>query len=53
MARGEATVVQDPDTAVAGAMPRAALARGAADFVMPLPGIASLLAGARPPPEAR
>jgi len=52
-AAGGVTVVQRPDTAQASTMPAAALRRIAADFVLPLAGIAGLLAGTRghgPPP---
>lgn len=40
---GGVTIVQDPDTAFAATMPAAALRRGAADFILPLAGIADLL----------
>ncbi|MEI6557062.1 MAG: chemotaxis protein CheB [Rhodospirillaceae bacterium] len=36
-------IVEDPDGAVASAMPAAAIARGGADHVVPLDGIAALL----------
>ena len=42
--RGGLTVVQDPDTAERRAMPDAAIATGAAQRVLPVDGIASLLA---------
>jgi two-component system, chemotaxis family, protein-glutamate methylesterase/glutaminase len=40
---GGVTVVQHPDTAMATAMPLAALARGPIDFVLPLEGVARWL----------
>jgi two-component system chemotaxis response regulator CheB len=41
--RGGLTLVQDPETAERRTMPDAAIATGAAQQVLPLPGIASLL----------
>ena len=40
---GGVTIVQDPTSAVASAMPSAALALGPADYVLPIDGIARLL----------
>ena len=40
---GGVTIVQDPETALVPTMPLAALARGQADFVLSLDGIAALL----------
>ena len=42
--RGGVTIVQDPSTAEKRAMPDAAIATGAADYVLPLEAIASKLA---------
>ena len=40
---GGITIVQNPDTALVSTMPAAALKRTAADYVLPLDGIAALL----------
>jgi two-component system, chemotaxis family, protein-glutamate methylesterase/glutaminase len=42
--RGGVTIVQDPETAEKRAMPDAAIATGAADYVLPLEGIGPKLA---------
>ena len=42
-AQGALAVVQDPDDAEIGTMPRAALARCTPDLVLPLAGIRTLL----------
>lgn len=51
-ARGGRAVVQDPATAEAPSMPRAALDAGPVDDVLPLPGIAALLARLGSLPQA-
>ena len=48
MAAGGFTVVQDPDTAEQAEMPAAAIARGAAQRVLPLEEIGPFLASLRP-----
>jgi len=49
---GGITVVQSPQDAEAPTMPAAALARFMPDFVLPVPGIATLIASLSPQPRA-